>query len=71
MVKDMKLDEVMEMAYPSKYVEHIIIGLEEPLNQHLVTLVAFDFPPDQRPALSSKLLASLSAMRTRSGLRRN
>ena len=55
MVKDMKLDEVMEMAYPRKYLEHIIIGLEEPLNQHLVKLVAFDFPPDQRRHFQSEV----------------
>lgn len=51
----MKLDEVMEMAYPRKYVEHIIIGLEDPLNQHLVKLVAFDFPPEQRRHFRSEL----------------
>ena len=38
----------MEMAYPRKYLEHIIIGLEEPLNQHLVKLAGFDFSPEQR-----------------------
>jgi hypothetical protein len=51
----MKLDEVMEMAYPRKYVEHIIIGLEDPLNQHLVKLVAFDFSPEQRRHFRSEL----------------
>jgi hypothetical protein len=44
----MKIDETMEIAYPRKYVEHIIIGLEDPLNQHLIKLVGFDFPPEQR-----------------------
>jgi hypothetical protein len=44
----MKLEETMEMSYPGKYVEHIIIGLEDPLNQHLVKLVGFDFPSEQR-----------------------
>jgi hypothetical protein len=44
----MKLDETMEMAYPRKYVENIIIGVEDPLNQHLVKLVGFDFPAEQR-----------------------
>jgi hypothetical protein len=43
-----KLDETMEMAYPGKYLEHIIIGLEDPLSQHLVELVGFDFPAEQR-----------------------
>jgi hypothetical protein len=44
----MRLDETMEMAYPRKYVENIIIGLEDPLNEHLVKLVGFDFPTEQR-----------------------
>ena len=44
----MKPDEVMEMAYPRRYVENIIIGLEDPLNDHLVKLVGFDFPDEQR-----------------------
>ena len=44
----MKLAETMELSYPRKYVEHIIIGLEDPLNQHLIKLVGFDFPPQQR-----------------------
>jgi hypothetical protein len=44
----MKFDETMEMAYPRKYVENIIIGLEDPLNEHLVKLVGFDFPGEQR-----------------------
>jgi hypothetical protein len=44
----MKLDETMEMAYPRKYVENIIIGLEDPLNAHLVKLIGFDFPTEQR-----------------------
>ncbi len=44
----MRLDEAMVVAYPRKYLEHIIIGLEDPLNQHLVKLAGFDFPPEQR-----------------------
>jgi hypothetical protein len=44
----MKLDAAMEMAYPRKYVENIIIGLEDPLNEHLVKLVGFDFPAEER-----------------------
>ena len=44
----MKPDETLEMAYPRKYVENIIIGLEDPLNEHLVKLVGFDFPTEQR-----------------------
>jgi hypothetical protein len=44
----MKLEEIEEMSYPTKYVEHIIIGLEDPLNQHLVKLAGFDFSSEQR-----------------------
>ena len=44
----MKPDETLEMAYPRKYVENIIIGLEDPLNERLVKLVGFDFPTEQR-----------------------
>jgi hypothetical protein len=44
----MKLQETDQMAYPRKYVEHIFLGLEDPLNQHLVGLAGFDFPTDQR-----------------------
>src|SRR5215510_9692798 len=44
----MKLDQTMEIAYPRKYVENIIIGLEDLLNEHLVKLVGFDFPAEQR-----------------------
>ena len=40
----MKLDATMEMAYPRKYLEHIIIGLEYPPNQHLVKLLGFRLP---------------------------
>lgn len=38
----------MELTYPRKLVEHIILGLEDPLNQHLIRLAGFDFPPEQQ-----------------------
>ena len=41
----MATQDVLEMAYPKRYVEHIITGLEDPLNQHLVKLVGLDFAP--------------------------
>ena len=44
----METQSVLEMAYPKRYVEHIITGLEDPLNQHLVKLVGFDFTPELR-----------------------
>ena len=40
----MKLEDAEVMAYPRKLVEHVILGLANPLNRHLVKLVAFDFP---------------------------
>lgn len=44
----MATPDVLEMAYPKWYVENIITGLEDPLNQHLVKLVGFDFAPELR-----------------------
>ena len=41
----MKIDETMEMSYPRELVEQIILGLTDPLNQHLIKLIGFDFPP--------------------------
>jgi hypothetical protein len=36
------------MSYPGKYIEQMIIGLEDPLNLHLVKLFGFDFPEEGR-----------------------
>src|SRR4051812_35444063 len=44
----MKLDDADVMAFPKKRVEHTILGLQPPLNRHLVKLIAFDFPPEMR-----------------------
>src|ERR1700674_4763648 len=44
----MKIDQLMEMAYPPKVAEDIIIGMARPINHHLVKLVGFDFPPKLR-----------------------
>ncbi|HTQ32550.1 MAG TPA: hypothetical protein VMI30_00165 [Stellaceae bacterium] len=44
----MNLDEARVMALPRKLVEHRILGLESPLNRHLVKLVAFNFVPEMR-----------------------
>ena len=44
----MKIDQLMEMAYPQKIARDILIGMARPINQHLVKLVAFDFPPQLR-----------------------
>ncbi|HZT89606.1 MAG TPA: hypothetical protein VFA12_16655 [Stellaceae bacterium] len=44
----MKLADADVMSFPRKLVEYTILGLQSPLNRHLVKLVAFDFPPDLR-----------------------
>jgi hypothetical protein len=44
----MKIDDTLVMAYPQKLVEAIILGLVDPLNQHLVKLVGFEFPAELR-----------------------
>jgi hypothetical protein len=44
----MKVDEELVMALPRKLVETVILGLYDPVNQHLVKLSAFDFPPELR-----------------------
>lgn len=44
----MKLDGDVGLSYPRKMVEHIIVGLSNPLNRHLIKLVAFDFPEETR-----------------------
>ena len=44
----MKLDDSMVMALPRKLVEQILLGLYDPINEHLVKLVGFDFPPETR-----------------------
>ena len=38
----------MEMAYPQKIARDIIIRMARPINQYLVKLVRFDFPPQLR-----------------------
>jgi len=43
-----KLDDSMVMALPRKLVEQILLGLYDPINEHLVKLVGFDFPPETR-----------------------
>jgi hypothetical protein len=44
----MKLEEALEMSYPRALVQQIILGLTDPLNQHLIKLAGFDFAPEQR-----------------------
>jgi hypothetical protein len=51
----MKIDQALEMAYPQKIARDIIIGMARPINQHLVKLVGFDFPPSSRAHFKREL----------------
>ena len=44
----MSTSEAPVVAFPPKMVESIILGLSNPLNRHLVKLVAFGFPEELR-----------------------
>jgi hypothetical protein len=50
-----KIDEIFEMAYPKRYVEQIIIGLADPINEHLIKLVGFEFSPELRQHFREEL----------------
>jgi hypothetical protein len=43
-----KVDEELVMALPRKLVETTILGLQDPINEHLVKLVGFELPDEQR-----------------------
>ena len=58
----MKLEEIEEMSYPRKYVEHIFIGLEDPLNQHLIKLAGFDFSSEQRQHFRAEVRSWLNKL---------
>jgi hypothetical protein len=47
-VNIVKTEEILEMSYPRQVAENIINGLQDPLNQHLIKLVGFGFPPELR-----------------------
>ena len=51
----MKLAEADQILYPRKYVEHIFLGSEDPLNQHLIKLAGFDFSSEQRQHFRAEL----------------
>jgi len=50
-----KIDEISEMAYPKRYVEQIITGLADPINEHLIKLVGFEFAPELRQHFRQEL----------------
>ena len=51
----MKIAEIAEMAYPKRYVEQIITGLADPINEHLIKLVGFEFSPESRQHFRQEL----------------
>jgi hypothetical protein len=51
----MKIDHAVEMAYPEKVARDIIIEMARPINQHLIKLVGFDFPPQTREHFKREL----------------
>jgi hypothetical protein len=62
----MKLADADVMSFPRTLVEHTILGLQAPLNRHLVKLVGFDFPPDLRAHFKKEVdnwLFEIEAMR--------
>jgi hypothetical protein len=62
----MTLDDALTLAYPRKLVEQIILGLCDPINQHLVKLVGFDFVPGLRQHFRRELrtwLRKIQALR--------
>jgi hypothetical protein len=51
----MKIDQTLEMAYPRKVAQDIIIGLARPMNLHLIKLVGFEFSPELRQHFKNEL----------------
>ena len=57
-------DGVAGLAYPRKMVEHIILGLSNPVNRYLIKLVAFEFPSETRQHFRRELRTWLRDIRT-------
>jgi hypothetical protein len=60
----MKLDGPIGLAYPRKMVEQIIVGLSNPVNRHLIKLVAFNLPPETRQHFRRELRTWLRDIQT-------
>ena len=56
----MKIDETLEMAYPQKLARDIIVGIADPVNEHLVKLIAFQFDPQLRHRFRAELRSWLN-----------
>jgi len=50
-----KVEELLEMSYPKRYVEQIITGLADPINEHLIKLAGFEFSPELRQHFRQEL----------------
>jgi hypothetical protein len=55
-----KLDEMLEMAYPRQVAREILIGAAEPINQHLIKLAGFPFPEELRQHFRKELRSWLN-----------
>ena len=51
----MKTEELLEMAYPKRYIEQIVTGLADPVNEHLIKLVGFEFSSELRQHFHQEL----------------
>lgn len=58
----MKIDETLEMVYPQKLARDVIIGMADPMNEHLVKLVAFQFSPEIRHHFKAELRSWLNKL---------
>ena len=56
----MKIDETLEMAYPQKLARDIIIGMADPINEHLIKLIAFQFDLQLRHHFRAELRSWLN-----------
>ncbi|HZK89937.1 MAG TPA: hypothetical protein VFC56_07310 [Stellaceae bacterium] len=55
----MRLAEDAGLAYPRKLIEHILVGLSDPLNEHLVEFVGFELPQETRQHFQREMRAWL------------
>lgn len=54
---------LLTIAYPKKNVESILFRLEDSLNQHLIKLLGFDFPFEQRQHFRREINGWLNKIR--------
>jgi len=69
---ELRQTAAIEMAYPQKMVEQIIIGLADPINNHLAKLTAFNFRAELRQHFQRELrtwLKKIQIMRLKPTMR--